>query len=134
MSKRDGNLRSIFKDNLKDFMWIPIETALTSGPGIPDSWYMAPTGVPGWIEHKKPPHKVTIEQGAILSRMVRMGGRAFVALRLEEEELRIYCGSVSPQLAQLTYKAIREKVPYLGAWTGVPARWDWVCIRQILGE
>jgi hypothetical protein len=133
MSKRDGDLRSIFKRNLKDFMWLAIESGMT-GPGIPDSWYIAPTGVPGWIEHKKPPHKVTIEQGAILSRMVRMGGRAFVALRLEEEELRLYHGSVAPQLAQLTYQRIREGVPYLGAWTGVPARWDWVRIRQILGE
>ena len=133
MSKRDGNLRTEFKKNLKDFMWIPVETWATSGPGVPDSWYIAPTGISGWIEYKRPPHKVTIEQGATLSRMVRMGGRAFVALRLEETELRIYHGNVAPQMAQLTYSKLREAVPYLGAWTGLPARWDWGQIRIILG-
>lgn len=125
---RDGGLRAIFKKHLPDLMWVPIETWMISGPGVPDSWYLARGGAGGWVEYKKHPKRVTPEQSAFLSRVVRYGGRAFVAIRIGDDELRLWGGQSAPALAR---GGINGATP-LDSWQGGEAGWNWEEMRAHL--
>ena len=63
----------MFHDKILGVMWVPIETWMVAGGGVPDSWFAAPGGVSGWVEYKKYPNRPTPEQAAFLSRAVRLG-------------------------------------------------------------
>jgi hypothetical protein len=57
-----------------------------------------------------------------------MGGRAFVAVRVRANELRLYDGAGAPQLLRGGLDAVEP----VGAWGGGPGNWDWSAVRGIL--
>ena len=131
-SQRDGGLRGLFKRHLPDLMWVPVETWMVTGPGVPDSWYVARGGASGWVEHKQEKRAVTAEQSAFVDQVTRYGGRACVAVRFSEgDELRMYRGSDAQELARLGVRGYVVVAPW-GHWVGGPRRWDWVEVRELL--
>lgn len=140
----DGGLRSYFQKNLRSAQWTPVETGLTQ-QGVPDSEYCFPAvGDPGsalyepsaqgWVEHKRTEgwaiHKSKSWpfQVAWISRRVRMGGRAFVAVRRKSDELWIVHGREIKILAQSGLRSVNP----LGMWSGGPNQWDWERVERIL--
>lgn len=140
MSKIDGGLRGAFRTKFPDFMWQSIEVG-TVGRGVPDSFFLAPGGIAGWIEYKSTlTTKVPLrpEQTAWLSRYERLGGRAFVAVRRRHgggprkgdplDELYVFSAKDVVQLA-------REGVlltPCVARCEGNIRRWNWEKVRQAL--
>lgn len=122
---RDGDLRTILRQHLRDLMWVSVETGMTES-GVPDLHYAAPGGTSGWIECKRSPVKMRPEQVAWLSRYARLGGRCFVAVR-HNDLLVIYRGQNAPLLRGRDPPAAST-----GRWEGGPARWDWATVRAIL--
>jgi hypothetical protein len=122
----DGNLRRIFRTNIRAVHWVSIESPSTE-PGIPDlnGCY---NGVEFWVENKLT-HGFAVsnilpEQIGWHLRRVRAGGRTFVAVRRSKprvDELYIIAGSNIARLAEAGLTA----TPLLGKWAGGPARWGW---------
>ncbi len=80
---KDGGLRSIFRNRLKQYQWTSIETAGTAS-GVPDSEFCTPNGVQGWVEYKKTDiFAVGIDsfQVAWHMRRCRYGGKSWIAVR-----------------------------------------------------
>lgn len=129
----DGQLRSIFSQNLRSAQWTPIESGLTI-QGIPDSEYCFPGGIQGWVEHKQTngwqikKTKSWPFQVAWISRRVRMGGRVFVAIRRKSDQLWLVHGSQIKQLADVGLQGV---VP-VGYWDGGPSKWSWPDIEAAL--
>jgi hypothetical protein len=138
----DGELRSIFAKNLRSAQWTPIETGMTM-QGVPDSHYIFPGGYAGWVEHKQTDGwqikktKSWPFQVAWISRYTRMGGRAFVAVRRNKDELWLIPGKQVQALANHGLKAFvisgRLEGTYLTRfWTGGPRKWNWKEIEGVL--
>src|ERR1700676_224720 len=138
MSVDDG-LRALFRSHLPTLFMQSIETGGT-GQGIPDTHYIR-AGISGWIEYKKTDAwavPLEAEQVAWISRYVRYGGRAYVAVRRRHaggprkgaptDELHIYHGRDSPRLRAV---GLRADGPLLRA-DGGPARWPWPTILALL--
>jgi len=90
MSK-DGNLRAMFRSNLRDIFWTSIETS--TEPGVPDSFFCC-SGVMGWLEFKKifsgeRVPSLTPTQVMWHARLARKGGRSFFAVRRSQDLLLI---------------------------------------------
>lgn len=137
----DGNLRSIFKSNLPEAHWVPVETWST-GQGVPDAEFCFPGGVAGWIENKKTggwavglePHQVAWHE-----RRARVGGRTFIAVRrtvpagprrgAAEDQLWLFPGSLARRLMEAGLLGPDKPA---GCWNGGPARWGWAEIAEIL--
>lgn len=138
---RDGNLRSKFMKNLPDAFWQSVETWST-GQGVPDSHFIFPGGIAGWIEHKKTEAWAVVvdkEQVAWLERYSRQGGRCFVAVRRHApsgprrgascDELHLFRGS---DARGLMIRGLRGgPAPILSCWGG-SVRWDWPAVRKVL--
>ena len=132
MVTRDGGGRGLFKKHLPGIMWVPIETWMVTGAGVPDSWYIARGSASGWVEHKREDRAVTAEQSGFIDRVVRYGGRAFVAVwSMDGDVLRIYRGANAQELARLGVRGYRIVAP-AGTWTGGPRRWDWGAVQGLL--
>jgi hypothetical protein len=111
MTKADGGLRPLFKQNAPGF-WQAIETGGT-GKGIPDSHFIM-EGTSGWIEFKQTEGiKVGLrpEQVAWISKYHRNGGNVWVGVRHKHEggprkgppvdNFLLYRGSVVLDLARV---------------------------------
>jgi hypothetical protein len=131
----DGELRKLFTQHLRTAQWTPIETGMTM-QGVPDSEYYFPGGAQGWVEHKRTEgwriakSKAWPFQVAWISRRVRLGGRAFVAVRRKRDELWLVPGS---EIRQLADRGLGELDPLkISVWLGGPTKWDWVAVEAIL--
>jgi hypothetical protein len=130
----DAGLRSELRKGLPAAQWTHVESPVTS-PGVPDTEFVLPGGVQGWVECKKSTAwAVTLRplQISWLTRRCRLGGRAFVAVRRltprGDDELWLFRGSDAPELSD---GGLRVVAP-LGRWAGRPALWDWVGVEYIL--
>jgi hypothetical protein len=122
MSK-DGNLRRLFRSNLREFFWTSVETF--TEPGIPDSFFCF-DGVSGWIEFKQTTGNkiasLTPQQIAWHARLARKGGRSFFAVR-RCSELILVEGARGSEL--------REGLAFCQAtWWKSP--WPWREVAQVL--
>jgi len=125
----DGNLRRLFRENLRDFDWLAVETGLTTR-GVPDANYCC-DGAEGWIEAKTTiGWRVAVRPAQVgwAERRLRCGGRVFVAVRRKRAELWLFSGWA---LRPLTSRRLDTVAP-LGCWRGGPSRWDWEEVRQLL--
>jgi len=91
MVSKDGNLRQMFRSNLRDVFWTSIETS--TEPGVPDSFYCF-NGVSGWLEFKKifsgeRVPSLTPVQVLWHARLARKGGRSFFAVRRNQDLLLV---------------------------------------------
>jgi hypothetical protein len=137
MAKRDGDLRSIFRQHLPQAQWTSIETGAVSG-GVPDSEYCFDGGAQGWIEFKKidsgwfvKPTKSWVAQVAWISRRVRLGGRVYVAVRRQIariDDLYLVCGA---DVARLRDDGLQGAL-WAAQFIGGPAHWDWSCVERML--
>lgn len=125
---KDGNLRPLFRQNLRDGIhWQAIESPVT-GSGVPDTNYCG-GGVEGWIEFKKcESNKVRIDpfQVSWHEARIRHGGRTFLAVR-KQEELHLYSGS---SIRDVFIYGLKTK-PLLHCFGGA-SRWDWPAVRNLL--
>jgi uncharacterized protein YecT (DUF1311 family) len=83
MTKRDGDLRKIFRDHLPAAQWSSIETGATAG-GVPDSEFCFEGGHQGWLEFKRVSGwRVVLQPAQIawISRRDRMGANVWIAAR-----------------------------------------------------
>lgn len=130
----DGQLRSIFSQNLRSAQWTPIESGLTI-QGIPDSHYIFPGGCAGWIEHKQTDGwqikktKSWPFQVAWISRYTRMDGRVFIAIRRKNDELWLVTGALIRQLADEGLRGVQGSC---NVWGGGPSKWNWPEIEAVL--
>lgn len=134
MKPKDGNLRALEREHLPTFHWVSIETAMT-GAGVPDMNYCN-GGCEGWIENKqchgwKP--KMRVEQIGWLMRRRRAGGRAFIAVRRQNEssgddELYMFDGALALQLSQHGIQGTK----FILRFGGGPARWHWAQVAALL--
>ncbi len=159
MSKIDGGLRKLFRDNLPQFDWCSIESGTTGG-GIPDSNYCTRVGgryaltgirdygVEGWIEHKQTTgHAVTMrpEQIGWILRRVRHGGRVWIAVRQQAPQgprreardvLWLIPGAYAKEAKMhgLGGKWHEEKNgPHTWhTWHNGPSAWDWLAVATVL--
>ncbi len=125
----DGELRKIFREHLRDFDFVAVETGATAG-GVPDMNYCK-GAVEGWIENKACDHwrcAVRPMQVGWIERRLRHGGRVFVAVRRDQDTLWLYHGSKIRELKSARLDAVAT----LGIWSGGTGCWDWQRIRQIL--
>jgi hypothetical protein len=138
----DGNLRSIFRDKLKEgFHWQSVETGLT-GPGTPDANFGA-RGVERWIEMKQTsgfkPH-IRREQISWHLHRTAVDGVTFVAIRRWHnggprkgppiDELWLCHGHYLATISK--YNMTHTEIEWLGVWVGGPNHWDWNRIADIL--
>lgn len=132
----DGGLRRIFREQMPDAQWTPIETGATA-PGTPDSEYCFPDGRSGWIEFKRAQgFQVILRplQIAWIGRRTRLGGRVHVGIRKRTAEadcLIIVPGSALPELTGSGFKGFGE-MHWFRART--PAGWDWDRLRKMLTD
>jgi hypothetical protein len=125
----DGNLRKLFRSNLKGFDMIAVETGSTDG-GVPDLNYCK-DGIEGWVEMKRVEHwRVAIRPAQVgwAERRIAHGGRVFMAVRKERNQLWLFRGEVIRALLDTRV----DEVPSLGFWFGGPSKWDWTAIEQLL--
>jgi hypothetical protein len=136
---RDGGLRQLFPEHLRDAHWQAVETHST-GWGVPDSEYCFPGGLCGWVEYKlaTTPRDVLISPGQVAwaERRARMGGRVSLAVRYKSarntrraafDRLVLY----GPEAV----RHVRERglaVEPWAQWDGGPAAWDWDKVRLFL--
>lgn len=139
MSKIDGGLRDIFRDNLKTFHWQSIESWIT-GNGIPDSNFCV-RGIEGWVEFKKTDANMIAsldpDQVGWHMRRSRAGGRSFFAVRFRHaggprkgpsaDTLYIYAGR---QAKALILEGLRTQP--LAAYSGGPSKWPWERVEKVL--
>lgn len=134
--KIDGGLRTIFREHLPNFMWTSIETGGT-GRGVPDSHYLAPGGIDGWIEYKKTTaFSVALrpEQIGWILRRNRLKGRTWVAvrqIRKDGDHLHLVPGFAVRDLA---VEGLRSGAvsTYTPSWNGGPNKWLWREISEWL--
>ena len=133
---KDGNLRNIFRSNLKTYQWTSVETAGTAS-GVPDSEFCSPWGVQGWIEFKQTPvFYVNIRplQVAWLLRRCRDGGNAWIAVRRipkaakynGADELWLMRGD---QAQALFDNGLENTSAWM--WKGGPNNWNFQEIHEI---
>lgn len=100
MSK-DGNLRRLFRSNLREFFWTSVETF--TEPGVPDSFFCF-SGICGWIEFKQTfgdkIASLTPQQVAWHAKLARKGGRSFFIVR-RRSELIVVRGELGDQLRKM---------------------------------
>lgn len=138
----DDGLRALLRAHVPSAAWTAIETGGT-GLGIADCNYLFRGGVEGWIECKATDGwAVTFrpEQIGWLSRRVRYGGRAWVAVRRRHgggprrgpavDELWLVPACNVAALARDGLQC----VPTAAAWHGGPARWDWAAFAQAIAR
>lgn len=129
----DGELRQLFARNLRSAQWTSIESGLTA-QGIPDTNYCFPGGHSGWLECKRTEGWAIAKskswpfQVGWIDRRVRMGGRAFVAVRRKGDELWLVDGSEVRLLSTGGLKSVSR----FEMWVGGPAKWDWKRVEEIL--
>jgi len=136
----DGNLRPLFRENLRaGFQWTSVESGMTGG-GIPDSEFCA-EGVSCWVEYKQTEGwTCTLKKEQVAWHTVRhlRGGRSLIAVRrwpeagvrrVAADELWIFLGRHAPELKA---GGLRSGVPCLGIWEGGPSRWDWEAVRAVV--
>ena len=141
-SARDGNLRQLFSSHLREAWWIPVETWST-GQGVPDTYYIFPGGICGWVEFKSTSgwviSSLTPGQVAWHERYSRQGGRCFVAIRRKvpagprresADQLWLFPGSASRILHQGGLLAPQGEL--LAQFDGGPGRWAWDTVRTHL--
>jgi hypothetical protein len=132
MTKRDGNLRRIFRDHLKTAQWSSIETGATAG-GVPDSeycFYTANGGGQGWIEFKAVKGwRVTLQPAQVswISRRVRLGGVAWIAA-VKDDVLYMVHGLY---VHDLHNDGLRG-APWARLFHGGPRGWDWQQVECML--
>jgi hypothetical protein len=122
----DGDLRKIFRLNIRDVDWTTIETGAVAN-GVPDMNYAAAGNIEGWIENKKADHwraHIRPMQVGWCERRLRYNNRVFCAVRRAKDELWFFHAS---KMRELTTERL-DAVECLGHWDGGPGRWDW---RQI---
>jgi len=141
----DGGLKDKFKKGLSKWHWQPIETG--TGQGVPDLEFCSDAGVSGWIENKKITsgsnfldHPISMHQAAWIKRRIRMGGRAFVAVRKHHgggprlgdsvDILYLFHGR---EVDAIISGGIMGARP-LGAWGGGARGWNWGQIGEILSK
>jgi hypothetical protein len=125
----DGGLRSIFRQQLRDWQWTSIETAF-SASGVPDSEFCSTTGISGWIEYKKT-HIFYVKfqpfQVPWIDRRCRLGGNAWIAVRRMPKSQR-EAGADELWLVKGDQVRILESngLEYVEAtvWEGGPSRWN----------
>lgn len=140
MSKIDGGLRALFKDKFPDWFWQSVEIGAI-GVGVPDTHFLAPGGISGWVEFKATDTmSVTFRPGQVpwIHRYGRLGGRACVAVRRRHgggprkgepvDELYIFGAGDVVRLAQ---EGLTGPTPRLVCRGGV-RRWDWDAVRAVL--
>lgn len=136
---RDGDLRPLLREHLRDGDWNSIETGFTAG-GVPDSNYCFPGGKEGWVEGKLTHGwkvKVRPAQVGWMDRRSRKGGRCFFAIRRvvaakNVDELYIVPGSASLDFARAGF-SLRDIKEYW-VFCGGPSGWDWDHIRRIFTQ
>jgi hypothetical protein len=135
--RKDGELRPLFRRNLPKYQWTSVETAGTSS-GVPDSEFMTPEGIQGWLEFKFTKIffvEVKPLQAAWLARRCRMGGNAWIAVRripvakIYEgvDELYLMRGDQAEALLRYGLTGI-----YGEKWDGGPSNWNWSEINKAL--
>lgn len=125
----DGELRKVFRKYLHTFDSIAVETGGTAG-GVPD-FNMCKNGIDVWVEMKAARHwRAVIRPSQVgwIERRLLHGGRVFIAIRRDMEELWLYHGVAIRTLIREPLDTIKP----LGAWAGGPRDWDWVEIERIL--
>ena len=133
----DGGLRALFRKHIPQFAWTSIESALTVD-GIPDAYYCASGGIDGWLECKATSAwavHIRASQIGWISRHVRYGGRAFIAVRRRPiskresgvDELWLLPGKFVSSVSYGGLKAVIGSV-----WEGGPRNWDWKTIAETL--
>jgi hypothetical protein len=123
----DGELRKIFRANLKHFDWLAVETATDAG--VPDANYCF-NRHEGWIEMKRCRGlKVDVRSAQVgwAERRLRHGGKVFCAVR-KEKAMWLFSGW---DLRTLTTRRV-DQVPPLGHWDGGQSAWGWGEIARIL--
>jgi hypothetical protein len=127
----DGDLRSLFRKHIPEAWWVSIETPSTTS-GVPDSWYQFKGGASGWIEHKRSyGNAVRFRklQPAWLERCSRMGGRCFIAVRVNGDgDLVLFTGHDAFDLRDRGMMGVTP----IARWAGTPAQWGWDEVRAIL--
>jgi len=130
---KDGDLRTLFRNKIKEWQWTSIETAGTA-TGVPDSEFCTPQGIQGWIEFKVT-HGFSVNlsplQVAWLDRRCRYGGNAWIAVRrlptakmyVDVDELWLMSGSHAANLKAFGLKGIPEDQRKF--WCDGPGNWDW---------
>lgn len=165
----DGDLRKLFRQAMPQAQWTTIETGAVA-QGVPDAEFIFPPpvvpkyrpstpgyidiyprtggpGVSGWIEFKQTGGwAVTLrpEQIGWLSRRVRHGGRAFIAVRRKAaggprtpkaDELYLIPLTHPSQPAELRDRGLKDlgiRLVWHATWTGGPGVWDWTEVAKIL--
>jgi hypothetical protein len=131
--KRDGDLRSIFRQHLPRAQWTSIETGAVAG-GVPDSEYCFPDGKQGWIEFKEiktgwyvKATRSWVAQVAWISRRTRLGGVVHVACK-RGGDLYLVRGCDVERLRDDGLQGARWAF-----WWGDGVRgWNWSMIEKIL--
>jgi hypothetical protein len=130
--KSDGNLRQLFRKNLKSVFFTSIESRFTQF-GIPDLHGIV-DGDAFWIENKKTTGwAVTLRPGQVawLRRYAAQGGLAYVAVRRAGDELWLVHGAYAgPLQASGLAKLPRRAVA--GQWGGGPSGWQWGAVLAAL--
>jgi hypothetical protein len=129
MTKRDGDLRLIFRQHLPEAQWSSVETGATQG-GVPDCEYCFEGGAQGWLECKKVTGwRVTMRPAQIarISRRVRLGGVAWIAARKASVLYLVY-GSLVHRL----HDDGLQGAAWAHKYDGGPAGWAWHEIERRL--
>ena len=119
--------------HLPAWHWQPIETWST-GQGVPDVEYCAPSGVSGWIELKRTDGwvvEVRPHQAAWIERRLRCGGRVHLLVRRKREELWLLPGRAARGLAM---RARLSDAECICRWEGGPSAWRWDELARLLTE
>lgn len=136
---KDGDLRTLFRNKLRQFQWTSIETA-GSASGVPDAEYCTPEGIQGWVEFKVTKiYYVHIKplQVSWIDRRARYGGNVWIAVRRVPiaqihtgvDELWLMHGRQAQALEKgglQNTRAIR--------WFGGPSSWNYDQIADILSR
>ena len=129
---KDGDLRSIFRKELRSWQWTSIETSV-SASGVPDSEFCTPTGITGWIEYKQTKAfyvQVKPLQVAWLMRRCRQGGNAWIAVRRmnsHHDDLWLMFGDQAQDLFEHGLTGV-----HAWCWTGGPGNWNFEEVGRIL--
>lgn len=128
---RDGDLRNIFKKNLPQFHWQPIELG-AGGVGCLDANFCW-NSIEGWIEYKKlQKNRIDLrpEQIGWVLQRIRHGGLVKVAVRLQEpgiDSLLLFDGSM---VTDFTSKNLNDNYHLVqSSYHGSPRNWNWDDIK-----
>lgn len=127
----DGGLRKVFRKHLPHIHWQAIETGMTGG-GVPDD-----NGCYDrhefWIEYKQTKgYQVKIQPAQVAwhLRRQRAGGRTFLAVLRQGEQLWLFNGADIKHVKLTDINRERHRLLYLG--NNGPAKWDWQRIETLL--